>query len=90
MHEVSRILALKAVKFLKPKARCLKVLMALLQPSVKPLDRRMSNAFRIVGMPVSEHFVAEFELWEIQAVAGFQPEVEPALASARPDAAMKP
>ena len=64
--------------------------MALLQPSVKPLDRRMSNAFRIVGTPVSEHFAAGFELWEIQAVAVFQPEVDLRSDSARPDAAMKP
>ena len=36
--EARRILAMKVLKLLKPKARRLSVLMALLQPSVKPLD----------------------------------------------------
>ena len=31
-----------------------------------------------VGSPVGEHFAAGFELLEIQPVAGFQPEVQPA------------
>ena len=31
-----------------------------------------------VGTPVGEHFAAGFELLEIQPVAGFQPEVQPA------------
>ena len=43
-----------------------------------------------VGTPINEHLAAGFKLWKIQVVAGFQPEVEPALASARPDVAMKP
>ena len=43
----NKILLRKREKIWQPKEARLSVLMALLQPSVKPLERRMSKALRI-------------------------------------------